>query len=259
MPPSASLLDATEAERLHWFAGDDDGEGREGRDEATSFLFDHEACVTKLRGVLLSEFVVGDESDASRFEDADDLLQGFATGWLIVDVVDAEVGDDYVEGGVGEGHLLRGLAEEGAVVGDAFEAEVALGGSGGVAAHVDVGPNIDARGVPGARESGDAFGCSCEEKASAAAYVEDIFVATPRVQAEHEIAVAELADLDVKQEEKSFGKEKAGWPIEAASIQIDGADMENGRREDGHQQKSRADEKEVAHDGRCIYAVVEFV
>src|ERR1700722_14613775 len=163
MPPSAPLLDATEAEGFHWFASDDDGEGWEGRQEAASFLFYQEACIAKLPGVLLSEFVVGDEGDASRLEDADDLLQSFAAGWLIVDVVDAEVGDDYVEGGVGEGHLLRGLAEEGAVVGDAFEAGVALGGSGGVAAHVDVGPNIDARGVPGARESGDAFGCSCEE------------------------------------------------------------------------------------------------
>jgi hypothetical protein len=71
--------------------------------------------------------------------------------------------------------------------------------------------------------------------------------------------MAEFPDLDVEQEEKSFGNKKAGWPIKAASIQIDGADVENGRREDGHQQKGKADEKEVSHDGRCIYAVVEFV
>jgi hypothetical protein len=258
---SARILDATEARELHRFAGDNDGEGWEGRDEAASFFFYNEAGIAKLRGVLPCEFVVGDESDASRFEDADDLLQGFAAGWLIVDVVNAEVGDDYVEGSVWEGHLLCGLAKEGAVVGDAFEVEVALGGGGRVATHIYVRPHVDAGGVAGAGagERRDPFGGSREEKASAAAYVEDVFVSTPWVQAEHEIAVAELADLDVKQEEKSFGKEKACGPIEAASIQIDGADVENGRREDGHQQKGRADEKEVAHDGGCIYAVVGFV
>jgi hypothetical protein len=252
-------LDAAEAERLHRFAGDYDGEGWEGRDEAASFLFYHEAGVTKLRGVLICEFVVGDESDASWFEDADDLLQGFAAGWCVVDVVDAEVGEDYVEGGVWERHLLCRLAEEGAVVGDAFEVEVALGGGGGVAAHVNAGPDVDAGGVAGAGERRDPFGSSCEEKASTAAYVEDIFVATPWVQAEHEVAVAELADLDVKKEEEAFGNEKSGWPIEAASIQIDGSDVKDMGREDGHQQKGSADEKEVAHYGGCIYAVVEFV
>lgn len=244
---------------LHRFAGDDDGEGWEGRDEAASFLLYNETGVTKLRGVLACEFVVGDESNASWFENADDMLQGFAAGWLVIDVVDAEVGDDNVEGGVGERHLLCGLADEGAVVGDAFEIEVALGGNGGVAAHVDVGPDVDAGGMPGAGERRDSFGGSCEEKASAATYVEDVFVSAPWVEAQHEVTVTELADLDVEQEEKSFGNEKAGWPIEAARIQIDGADVEDRRGKDGYQKEGGADEKEVAHDGGCIYAVVEFV
>jgi len=259
MPPSAPLLDAREAEWLHWFASEDDGERWEGRQEAASFLFDQEACIAKLPGVLLSEFVVGDEGDASRLEDADDLLQSFAAGWRIVDVVDAEVGDDYVEGGVGEGHLLCGLAEEGAVVGDAFEVEVALGGGGGVAAHVYVGPNVDASGVASAGERCDALGCSCEKEASAAAYVEYAFVATPWVQAEHEIAVAEFANLDVNQEEEALADQEACRPIHAASTEIDGAEVKNTRREDGYQQAGGADEKKVPHDGGCIYAVVEFV
>ena len=61
--------------------------------------------------------------------------------------MEAEIGDDDVEGGVGERHLLRGLADEGAKSRDAFEVEVALGGGGGVSAHVDVGPDVDAGGV----------------------------------------------------------------------------------------------------------------
>ena len=259
MPPSAALLDAKEAERLHWFAGDDDSEGWEGRQEAASSLFYCEAGIAKLCGVLLREFVVGDESDASRLENADDLLQGFAAGGRIVDVVDAEVRDDHVEGGVGEGHLLRGLAEEGAVVGDAFEVEVALGGRGGVPAHVDVGPDVDAGGVSGAGESGDAFGRSCEKKATATAYVEDVFVTTPWVQGEHEVAMAEFSYFDVEEEEKPFGDEETRWPIEAAGIQIDGAEVKNVRGEDGYQQAGGADEKEVAHDCGRIYTVVGFV
>jgi hypothetical protein len=113
--------------------------------------------------------------------------------------------------------------------------------------------------MAGAGESGDAFGCSGEEEASSAAYVEDVFVATPCVQAEHEVAVAEFAYFDVKQEEKALGDEEARGPIEAASVQIDGAEVKDMRGKDSYQKTSSADEKEVAHDGGCIYAVVGFV
>ncbi len=111
-------------------------------------------------------------------------------------------------------HVLRRLADEGAEGGDAFEVQVVLGGGGGVASHVDVGPYIDSGGVAGAGEGGDALCGSCEEKAATTADVEDLLVAAPRVKAEHEIAMAEFSDLDVKQKEEAFGDEEAGGPEE---------------------------------------------
>jgi hypothetical protein len=48
------------------------------------------------------------------------------------------------------------------------------------------------------------FGGSGEEQAAAAAYVEDLLIALPRVQGEDEVAVAELAELYVEEKERSF-------------------------------------------------------
>ena len=131
--------------------------------------------------------------------------------------MEAKIRNDDVEGSVGEGHILRGLADQGAEGRDAFEVEVVLGGCGGVSAHVDVGPHVDAGGVAGAGECGDALGRSSEEKTAAATYVEDVLVSAPGVQAEHEVAVTELADLDVEEEEKSLREKKASRPEERAS------------------------------------------
>ena len=43
-----------------------------------------------------------------------------------------------------------------------------------------------------------------EQKAATAAYVENLLIAAPVVEAEHEVAVAELADLDVEEEEAAL-------------------------------------------------------
>ena len=83
-------------------------------------------------------------------EDANDLAKRLMASGCAVDVVEAEVGDDHVEGGVWERHVLCRLADEGAAGGDAFEVEVMLRGSSGVSAHVDVGPDIDAGGAASA-------------------------------------------------------------------------------------------------------------
>ncbi len=159
----------------------------------------------------------------------------------------------------GKEHRLRRLAEEGAAIGDTFEFEIVLGGCGGVAAHVYVGPDVDAGGVAGARESCDTFGCSGKEEAATAAYVEDVLVAPPGVQIEHEVAMAELANFDVEEKEKAFADEEAGRPVEAASVEVNRPDVKNRRAEDSGQQEGSADEEEVAHDGWCVYAVVRFV
>ena len=91
---------------LHWLAGDNDGQWRKCGEDAAATIFDGKSGVPELSCVLAGEFVVGDEGDAAGFEDADDLLEGLAAGGRVVDVVDAEIGDDDVKGGVGEGHLL---------------------------------------------------------------------------------------------------------------------------------------------------------
>ena len=132
---------------LHWLAGYDNGQRRKCCEETAATFFDDEPGGAELFCVFAGEFVVGDEGDAAGFEDADDLLERLTAGGRVVDVVEAEIGDDDVEGGVGEGHCLCGLAEERAEVGDAFEFEVVLGGSGGVSSHIDVRPDIDAGGM----------------------------------------------------------------------------------------------------------------
>src|SRR5271156_450082 len=168
---------------LHGLSGHDNGQRWEGSEEAATTFFDGEASGGELFCVFAGEFVVGDESDAAGLEDADDLLQGLAAGWCVVDVVNAEIRDDDVEGGVGEGHCLGRLAAESAEIGDTLEFEIVLRGGGGVSAHVHVGPDVDAGRVAGAGESGDTFCCACEQKTTSATYVEDVLVTLPGVQA----------------------------------------------------------------------------
>src|ERR1700723_2782472 len=76
---------------------------------------------------------------------------------FVINIVQTEVGHDDVKGGIGERHLLRRLADERAERGDAFEIDVALGRGGGVSAHIDIGPYIDAGRVAGTGDLSDAF------------------------------------------------------------------------------------------------------
>jgi hypothetical protein len=55
------------------------------------------------------------------FEFMDDLVERFAAGWRVVDVVETEIGEDDVEGGVGKRHPLCRWTDEGADGGDAFD------------------------------------------------------------------------------------------------------------------------------------------
>ena len=78
------------------------------------------------------------------------------------------------------------------------------------------------------------------------------------MQAQHEVAMPELADLYVEEEEKTFSDEEAGRPVEAASVEIDRPKMDDVRGEDCNQKAKRAEEEEIAQDGGRIYAVVRF-
>ncbi len=132
---------------LHRLAGDEDRQRRKGGEEAAATLFDNEPGVAELFCVFAGEFVVGDEGEPTGLEDADDLLECLTAGGRVVDVVDAEIGYDDIEGAVGEGHCLRRLAAKRAETGDALKFEVLLRGSSGVSTHIDVRPDVDAGGV----------------------------------------------------------------------------------------------------------------
>jgi len=97
-----------------------------------------------------------------------------------------------------------------------------------------------------------------EEKAATTADVEDVFVAAPGVQAEHEVAVAKLADFDVEEKEEAFGEEKTCGPGKRSGNERDRSEVDEARRKDRDEQAERTGEKEVAHDGRGIDAVVGF-
>jgi hypothetical protein len=66
--------------------------------------------------------------------------------------------------------------------------------------------------VTGAVEGFETLCGSGEEEATAAAYVEDLLVAAPGVEVEHEVAVSEFAYFDVEKEEEAFCDEKACGP-----------------------------------------------
>jgi hypothetical protein len=101
--------------------------------------------------------------------------------------------------------------------------------------------------------------CSCEEKAAAAANVENVFITVPSMQVEHKVAVAKLAYFDVEQKEEGFGEKEAAGPREhGGELEVDPAEMEAGRREDAEEDACRADDKEVAHDRGSVDAVVRF-
>src|SRR5579871_1664131 len=71
--------------------------------------------------------------------------------------------------------------------------------------------------------------------------------------------MAKLANLDVEEKEKTLPDEKARGPEEKARAEEDLAkEMDLARQEDCAEKTNEADEEEIAHDGRCIYAVVGF-
>ena len=59
-------------------------------------------------GVFAGALVVGDKGDAAGFEDADDLASALRRCGCVVDIVEAEIGDDDVEGGNGERNVCAG-------------------------------------------------------------------------------------------------------------------------------------------------------
>jgi hypothetical protein len=235
------------------FARDDDDERRKGCQDASPALRYVKAKLTELTCVLSCEFVVGEDDDSSGLEDAGDVVEGGKARRAIVEIVKAEIGDDDVEGGVGKRHLGGRLADEGATFGDAFEIEIVQRGGFGVAGEIGGGPDVDAGGVAAGVE---ALCGSYEEKAASTAYVENLLIAAPVVEGEHEVAMMKLSDLDVEEVKEGLDEKKASGPEEGSGDEPDGAKIERRWKKKAQQKAERAEEKEVAEDCGRVDAVV---
>jgi hypothetical protein len=245
--------------RGHRFAGEDDGEPSEDGHYGGAALLDHAPQFAQLLCVLAGEFVVGENRSSAGFQDAHDLLDGLPASCAVADVVQAEIGDDKIETRVSKRHLLRRRAYERAELRDAFELEVVLRGCGGVSSHIGVRPDINPRGMAAAVQLGDPLCCTSKQQAATAAHVEYAFIAAPRMHLEHEIAVAQLAELHIEKQEQPFADEKAGRPEKGARPEGQRTDANNDpRRECGEQQACEADEEEGPHDNRAVYTIVGF-
>ena len=77
------------------------------------------------------------------------------------------------------------------------------------------------------------------------------------MEAEHEVAMAEFADLDVEQEEETFCDEESCGPVKPTRGERNGAKMEGVWRKDSEKQTEGAKREEIAHDGGCVYAVIK--
>ena len=88
--------------------GDDDAQGREGLERIPPPPFDDQARLTKLLGILPSELVLRDDRNPSRLQHTNNLLQGPAAALAVIDVVQAQIGNDHIEGALRNGISCAG-------------------------------------------------------------------------------------------------------------------------------------------------------
>ena len=102
-------------------------------------------------------------------EHADELIDRAAALVASTDVVDDEIGDDGIEGCIGERQFADVAFADIDAIGDTFGGGVGERGGGAVLTLIALRPNVDADGATG----GDTAGGADQEKAVAAPGVED--------------------------------------------------------------------------------------
>ena len=242
-----------EGERSQGFAGDHYGKRRKGDEEASPPLLHIEAQFAKLACVLARALVVGEDCDPAGPEYAGDVVEGGQAYGTLIEIMETEIGDHDVKGGVGKGHLGGGLADERATLGDSFELEIVLRGRLSVSGEIVGGPDIDAGGMAGA----EMLCGACQQKTTAASDVKHLLVTSPRVEREHVVAMTKFPDLDVEEIEASLGKKKESGPAKhRASKKLNSSDVNRKGDKDAQQKAEDAEEEEIAKHRGSVDAVV---
>ena len=172
---------------------------------------------------------------------------------LIVDVMQAKIAHDHIEAPVGERHCLRSLAHQRATPGHAFQFEVVPCCRFRVAAHVHVGPDIEAGRLSAAQPLGRAG----KQQPTPAAHIQHLLRAGPLVHFQHKVTVPKLPNLHIQQEQQAFGQQEPTRPLQCAVPEDNSLpEVQSARRDQDEDQRQAAKQEQVAHHVGCVDTIV---
>jgi hypothetical protein len=197
---------------------------------------------------------IGNHQLAAGLQHTDDFAAGLIAAFFRGNVVQAEVGGDHIEGGVGE-FDGRGVAILHVhFILHAFEFRVAQGAFAGVAGKIHFAPRIDSTRASG----GQAFCRANHQQSRAGADVQHLLVAAPGNAIQHAIAVHVLAVFRIEKHQEAFeDADRSNAKEHGPEDKQDVTEAHAGHKWSGQQRQS-SNQEEGANYARRINAVIRF-